>query len=294
MFARQAKMRREFIYGKMKERKEKSKLEKKMQVKKSLTENKVLPTTVQKEALRIQDSLEWDDVPENQTEDIDDEYRYALVEDPKIVITTSRDPSVKLKQFAKELRLVFPNSQRINRGNYSFKALMDSCKKNGITDFIMIEETRGEPDGLIISHLPYGPTARFAIHDTVMRHDIPDIGTMPQEYPHLAFHNFKSKLGSRVTSILKHLFPVPKEESKRLISFLNCDDWILFRHHTHMVDEKGQIQLVELGPRFVLKLFVIKRGTMDEYSTADTEWALNQYTNTAKKRTFLSSDPLFE
>ena len=31
----------------------------------------------------------------------DDEYRWAMVEDPKIVVTTSRDPSSKLKQFAK-------------------------------------------------------------------------------------------------------------------------------------------------------------------------------------------------
>lgn len=38
---------------------------------------------------------------------IDDEYRWAGVEDPKIIITTSRDPSSKLKQFAKVGRLVF-------------------------------------------------------------------------------------------------------------------------------------------------------------------------------------------
>lgn len=31
----------------------------------------------------------------------DDEYRWAGVEDPKVVITTSHNPSVKLKQFAK-------------------------------------------------------------------------------------------------------------------------------------------------------------------------------------------------
>ncbi|GIX98105.1 u3 small nucleolar ribonucleoprotein protein IMP4 [Caerostris darwini] len=294
MFARQAKARREFIYGKLKERKEQTKLEKKKQVKKSLEENKVLPTTVQKEALKIQDSLEWDDVHENDIAEIDDEYRYAMIEDPKIVLTTSRDPSVKLKQFVKELRLIFPNSQRLNRGNYNFKTLMEACKANGVTDFIMVTETRGEPDGLMISHLPHGPTARFAIHDTVMRHDIPGIGTMPQEYPHLAFYNFKTKLGSRVTSILKHLFPVPKEESKRLISFINNDDWILFRHNTHYTDDKGEMHLVELGPRFLLKLFQIKRGAIDEFNTADTEWALHQYTNTARKRTHLSNDNLFE
>lgn len=53
-------------------------------------------------------------------------------------------------------------------------------------------------DSLVVCHLPHGPTARFGILNAVMRHDIPDIGTMPQEYPHLAFYNFKTKLGSRV------------------------------------------------------------------------------------------------
>ena len=33
--------------------------------------------------------------------DIDDEYRWAGTRDPKVVITTSRDPSSKLKMFAK-------------------------------------------------------------------------------------------------------------------------------------------------------------------------------------------------
>lgn len=31
----------------------------------------------------------------------DDEYRWACVEYPKVMVTTSRDPSSKLKQFAK-------------------------------------------------------------------------------------------------------------------------------------------------------------------------------------------------
>lgn len=31
----------------------------------------------------------------------DDEYRWAGVEDPKVMITTSRDPSSRLKMFAK-------------------------------------------------------------------------------------------------------------------------------------------------------------------------------------------------
>lgn len=53
-------------------------------------------------------------------------------------------------------------------------------------------------DSLIVCHLPYGPTATFTVCNTIMRHDIPNIGTMSEAYPHLIFHNFKTKLGQRV------------------------------------------------------------------------------------------------
>lgn len=35
------------------------------------------------------------------TSHVDDEYRWAGVEDPRIMVTTSRDPSSRLKMFAK-------------------------------------------------------------------------------------------------------------------------------------------------------------------------------------------------
>ena len=47
---------------------------------------------------------------------MDDEYAMAGVEDPKVCVTTSRDPSSRLKKFIKEIKLIIPNSQRINRG----------------------------------------------------------------------------------------------------------------------------------------------------------------------------------
>ncbi len=53
-------------------------------------------------------------------------------------------------------------------------------------------------DGLLICHLPYGPTASFSLTHTVMRHDIPNVGTMSEAAPHLIFHNFNTKLGGRV------------------------------------------------------------------------------------------------
>lgn len=32
-----------------------------------------------------------------------------------------------------------------------------------------------------------------------MRHDVPDIGTMSEAFPHLIFHNFTTRLGKRVS-----------------------------------------------------------------------------------------------
>lgn len=82
------------------------------------------------------------------TTHVDDEYAWAGVEDPKIMITTSHSPSSRLKQFAKELRLIFPNSQRLNRGNYVMSQLVQACRANDVTDLIIAHEHRGEPGKL--------------------------------------------------------------------------------------------------------------------------------------------------
>lgn len=60
-------------------------------------------------------------------------------------------------------------------------------------------------DGLVVCHLPFGPTAYFTLYNVVMRHDVPDIGTMSEAFPHLIFHNFTSQLGQRVSKLVLHL-----------------------------------------------------------------------------------------
>ena len=50
------------------------------------------------------------------------------------------------------------------------------------------------------------------------------------------------------------------------------------------------IELTEVGPRFQMKLYEIKLGTIDIADASDTEWALRPYMNTTVKRRFLSDD----
>lgn len=130
-----------------------------------------------------------------------------------------------------ELRLVFPNSHRINRGNYVVKELAEACRANDVTDLIVVHEHRGTPDALIVSHFPHGPTVYFTLNNVALRHDIGTYKntTVSEQYPHLIFENFSSKLGDRVRDVLKYLFPVPKEDSKRVMTFANEDDFVSFR-----------------------------------------------------------------
>ena len=114
-------------------------------------------------------------------------------------------------------------------------------------------------DGLVVSHLPFGPTAYFTLSNTVMRHDIPKIGTMSEAYPHLIFHNFNSKLGERVSVeiIRVQLFEGQLALSLSVVetywlknNFSPCTLWIVMKdkknwlnwfQHKHLAEKRTEI-----------------------------------------------------
>ncbi|KAL3532154.1 hypothetical protein ACH5RR_005675 [Cinchona calisaya] len=65
---------------------------------------------------------------------VDDEYINAMKRDPKILLTTSCDPSAPLTQFVKELKFVFPNTQRMNCGRQVISEIIETCRAH---DFMM-------------------------------------------------------------------------------------------------------------------------------------------------------------
>lgn len=130
------------------------------------------------------------------------------------------------------------------------KELAEACRVNEVSDLIVLHEHRGTPgtsvvslpaqngllnlplDAMIVSHFPHGPTLYITLHNVTLRHDIESYrsSTVSEQYPHLIFENFNSRLGHRVKDILKFLFPVPKEDSKRVMTFSTEDDFISFRY----------------------------------------------------------------
>ncbi|MES1916697.1 MAG: snoRNA-binding rRNA-processing protein imp4 [Cercozoa sp. M6MM] len=166
--------------------------------------------------------------------------------------------------------------------------MVRACHKHDYTDLVIVHEHRGEPDGLIVSHMPHGPTAYFGLSGAVLRHDIAqsediDLGPVSEQYPHLIMENFSTPLGRRVRDVLRFLFPVPKPDSRRVMTFANTDDFISFRHHVYRKVGGGDVELTEVGPRFEMRLYQLKLGTVDQ-PEADNEWVLRPYMNTSSKR----------
>ena len=94
---------------------------------------------------------------------------------------------------------MIPNTVRINRGAYVLKDIVDLVQKQDFTDMIILHEHRGEPDGMICSHMPLGPTIYFGLKNVVLRHDLPEKpDTMSEQAPHLIFNNFGTALGERI------------------------------------------------------------------------------------------------
>jgi U3 small nucleolar ribonucleoprotein protein IMP4 len=221
MIRKQARERRDYLYRRALTLRDAELASKRASLKASLASGKPLSKDVaDDETLRA--DFKYDESRADRTVEeelgLDDEYaQLSGVVDPRILVTTSRDPSSRLGTFAKEIRLLLPTAVRLNRGNLILSNLVDSAKGSGLSDIVLLHEHRGTPTALTVSHFPHGPTASFSLHNVVLRADIPNSarGTVSESYPHLIFEGFETKLGKRVEKVLKHLFP-PREASAKI------------------------------------------------------------------------------
>ena len=98
MNRRDIRLRKEFLLRKQLESSQLVRNEKKQKIRHAIENMKAIPTEIVSEARDLHHELELD-VDESPA--IDDEYANVGLREPKVCITTSRDPSSRLKQFAK-------------------------------------------------------------------------------------------------------------------------------------------------------------------------------------------------
>lgn len=150
---------------------------------------------------------------------------------PKILITTCDNPTSKTRAFAKELSRVIPNSMAKTRKRMSIKKMVEAATNLGFSDIIVINEDRREPNALLLTHLPEGPTAYFKLSNVRISKELrKNYKQISHHRPEVILNNFGTRLGYTVSRMLASIFHYdPEFRGRRCVTFHNQRDFIFFR-----------------------------------------------------------------
>ncbi|XP_075152101.1 putative ribosome production factor 1 [Haematobia irritans] len=196
--------------------------------------------------------------------------------EPKVLITFADNPVTKTRKFGLELGRIFPNALVKIRNKSSVKNICKSAIREEYTDVVIVNEDRRQPNGLLVIHLPNGPTAHFKLSNVRLTSDMKrDHKEITKHRPEVILNNFTTRLGLTVGRMLGALFHHdPEFKGRRAVTFHNQRDYIFFRHHRYEFTKDGRrVKLRELGPRFTLKLRSLQEGTFDS-KTGDYAWII--------------------
>uniref|UniRef100_A0AC35FYI2 Brix domain-containing protein n=1 Tax=Panagrolaimus sp. PS1159 TaxID=55785 RepID=A0AC35FYI2_9BILA len=210
---------------------------------------------------------------------------------PKVVLTTSPRAKASTVKFCFELRKCIPGAEMFPRKNIPVKKIVKQAVEAGYTDIMVVHEDRNKtkPDGIILCHLPEGPTAYFKINSLKYSKEIKGVGESTSHYPEVILNNFNTRLGLLISRMLVCLFPQdPNFVGRRVVTFHNQRDYIFFRHHRYEFKKEGEkTALHELGPRFTLRLKWLQKGTFNP-TEGEYEWVLKRHEmETSRRRFFL-------
>ncbi|XP_016945303.3 probable ribosome production factor 1 [Drosophila suzukii] len=250
------------------------------------------------ESLREKDQTEVANLNDSDNEELQKELElddfssyFERSYEPKVLITFADNPVTKTRKFGLELSRIFPNALVKIRNKSSVKNICKSAVREEFTDVVIINEDRRKPNGLLVIHLPNGPTAHFKVSNVKLTSDIKrDHKEITKHRPEVILTNFTTRLGLTVGRMLGALFHHdPEFRGRRAVTFHNQRDYIFFRHHRYEFSKEGKrVKLRELGPRFTLKLRSLQEGTFDS-KTGDYAWIISnkRHAMESRRRFFL-------
>lgn len=206
---------------------------------------------------------------------------------PKILVTTCNRPKGhETIQFIEDFVDMIPNAEYRPRKGIDLKKIIPQAREKGFTDLVVINEDQQKANGLVISHLPDGPTAHFKLSSVVRGRKIKGHGRASHHRPEIILNNFNTRLGHSIARLLAALFPYdPEFKGRRAVTFHNQRDFIFFRHHRYIFKNAKKTGLQELGPRFTLKLRSLQKGTFDT-KFGEFEWIHKRKAMDTSRRKF--------
>lgn len=142
-----------------------------------------MPRTIESTREPDETMVEPDDEQVKVDEALDEMSSYFRKEtEPKVLITSSDNPHTKTIKFCRELRQTIPNAEFRWRNRSNVKTMVKAAIARNYTDIIIINEDGRKPskklfknnkifnkmfyfisDGMLLIHLPDGPTANFKL-----------------------------------------------------------------------------------------------------------------------------------
>ena len=242
----------------------------------SKTEDKERDSTAKLDSERVvtpdeeDEEVNWD-LANDQFKDY-----FGKTYEPKVLITSADNPHSKTISFVKEMTRVIPNASPFWRKNSSIKKMVKKAIENNYTDIVVVNEDNRIPNGLVISHLPDGPTAHFRLSNVKVSSMIKrNYREITSHRPEVILNGFSTRLGHTVARMLASLFHYdPQFHGKRAMTFHCQRDYIFVRHHRYEFKSTEKCKLRELGPRFTLKLRSLQKGTFDS-KTGEYDWIIS-------------------
>ena len=263
-----------------------------------------MPQTIENQRVKDVTTVEADD-EEVAADEGADEFaeHFANARPPNVLLTTCYRPSGVMYKLLSEMLEVLPAATYYKRSGYPLKKIVEYASNRGFTDLLVFNEDRKAVNGLLLVHLPHGPTAQFRLSNLVLGRDIKGHGRATAHKPELVLNHFDTRLGHRVGRMFASLFSQdPAFRGRRVVTFHNQRDFVFFRHHRYVFEEKEakprakragavakepeaavKARLQELGPRFTLKLQALQKGTMDSRG-GEFEWVHKTEMDTSRRK----------
>ncbi len=131
---------------------------------------KEVPKTIENSKIVNETTLLPNDEELLQDDKTDEFYDHSII--PKVVITSSSRPCLKSHLLMKELSRCIPNSDVRLRSCSNIKKIIPMAVGRGYTDILVVNEDRKIPNGLLLVHLPEGPSAFFKLTSFKRGYDI--------------------------------------------------------------------------------------------------------------------------
>jgi ribosome production factor 1 len=265
---------------------------------------RAVPKTIENQ--RVADITAVD--PEDEevaADEAEDEFaeHFSAARPPNVLLTTCYKPSGVMFKFIADMLETLPTVTYYKRQGFPLKKIVQYAANRGFTDVMVFNEDRKVINGLLLIHLPDGPTARFRLSNLTLGQDIKGHGRATSHKPELVLNNFDTRLGHRVGRMFASLFNQdPTFKGRRVVTFHNQRDFIFFRHHRYIFEEKDvkntvrvagkakrvsdkavKARLQEIGPRFTLKLQSLQKGTFDSKG-GEFEWLHKPEMDTSRRK----------